>query len=85
MFSSISLGSLLGVIKALLSIADKITSYMERKQLIDAGRAKQQRDALREMKDALVKANRARRRARSELDDGGVPDNYKYYTSNIHI
>ena len=79
MFSSISLGSILGVIKALLGIADKIAAYMERKQLIEAGRAMQQREALKEMRNALVKANRARRRARSELNDGGVFSDYKHY------
>jgi len=79
MFSSISLGSLFGAIKALLGIADKIAAYMECKQIIDAGRAKQQRDALKEMKDALDKANRARHRAHSEFDDGGVPNDYKHY------
>ena len=79
MFSSISLGSLLGVIKVLLGVADKIATYMERKQMMDAGRAKQQRDALKEAKDALDKANRARSRARSELNDDGVPNDYKHF------
>jgi hypothetical protein len=65
--------------KALLSVADKIAAYMERKQMMDAGRAKQQRDALKEAKDALDKANRARRRARFELGDGGVPSDYKHF------
>jgi len=79
MFSSISLGSLLGIIKVLLGVADKIATYMERKQMMNAGRVKQQRDAFKEMKDALGKASRARRHARSELDDSGVPDDYKHF------
>lgn len=69
-----SLGTILAMIDGLLSVAGKIVYYMERKQLMDAGRAKEQRDNLKEAKDALDKANRARKSARNDIRNGRMRD-----------
>jgi len=79
MFSSLSISSILSIVQGLLSLGSKIADYMEQKQLMDAGTARAQKQALEETRDAVQKAIAARRRANDDLRDGGVPDDYKHF------
>lgn len=80
MFSSISLGSILGIVKGLLAIGSKIADYMNDKQLIDAGKAEKQAEYLKEARKNVQEAIDARNRATDKLDDdGGVPEDYKHF------
>jgi hypothetical protein len=79
MFGRISAGTVVGIIKLLLSVVDRIMGYAERKQLMDAGAAKQQRDNLEGIRHAIKRAVDARNRADAELSGGGVPSDYRYF------
>jgi len=79
MFSDISIASIMSVIKGLLGVANKIAGYMEKKQLMDAGKAKQQKENLQEARDAVSKAIDARRDAHRKFKSDGMPKDYKHY------
>jgi len=79
MFSGISIGTITSIIKLLLGIASKVAERMERKQMIDAGAAKQQKENLKEAQNAVAKAVRTRRDARHKFKSGGLRDDYKHY------
>ena len=79
MFANLSIGSILKIVEKLLKVANKIAKYIERKQLIDAGKAIQQKENVREAKDAVSKAIDIRRNTRRKFKSDGMPDNYKYY------
>lgn len=80
MFSGISLGTITSIIKLLLGIASKVAERMERKQMMDAGKAKQQKENLKEAQDAVSKAVRTRRDARRQFkSNGGLRDDYKHF------
>lgn len=79
MFESISLGTITGLVKALLGLANKIAGTVEEKQLIDAGEAKEQKETLKEAQNAVSKAIDARRRARRKFKSDGMPSDYKHY------
>lgn len=72
---------ILQIIKSVLAITEKITSYFNKKQLIDAGKAEAKIKHLQEAKNAIQKAVDVRRRARNKFkSDGGMPsDTEKYY------
>lgn len=48
------------VLKLILSVADAVTSYMERKQLLDAGKAQALRDTYAQTITKIRNAQRAR-------------------------
>jgi len=79
MFSGISLSTITSIVKLLLGIASKVAKRMERKQMMDAGAAKQQKDNLKEAQDAVAKAVRTRRDARRGFRSDGLRDDYKHY------
>lgn len=76
---SISAGLILSVAKIVFSLTEKIINYFDKKQLIDAGKAEEARDNLKESIDEISKAIRVRRNARRKFNSNGLPNNYEYY------
>ncbi len=72
-------GAVLTILKALLGISSKVMDYVSRKQLMDAGKAAQQRESLKEARDAVSKAIATRRRARDKYESDGMPDDYEHW------
>ncbi|MFW5908835.1 MAG: hypothetical protein ACOCR8_04265 [Desulfosalsimonas sp.] len=67
------------ILVTIVKIGEKITSWLDRKQMIDAGKAIQIKNNLQEAQNEIRRANDARRDARSKFNDrGGLPDDYKY-------
>lgn len=65
----------LAVLRALLGLASSITTYLQNKQLIEAGEALAIAEGLKNAQEAINKANQARRAAERKFDEsGGVPD-----------
>lgn len=65
----------LAILRALLGLASSITSYLQERQLIEAGEARAIAEGLKNAQDAITKANQARRTAERKFDEsGGVPD-----------
>lgn len=64
----------LSLVKALFGIISSIASYLERKQLIDVGRADAIREVLDEKIDNIRKADAARRAANDDDADGVLDD-----------
>ena len=58
----------MNILKAALSIADAIASYMERKQLLDAGAAIAIKDNLHDTLEKVRKADAARRAVQHDAD-----------------
>jgi hypothetical protein len=68
------------IAKLLLNVVNKITDYFGRKQLIDAGKAKQAKKSLKEANNVLSEAIDARRDADREFkSNDGMPKGYEYY------
>mgnify|MGYP006896940949 CR=1 FL=1 len=71
--------TVLVILKAVLAFAAKLMDYISRKQLMDAGKAEQQKVNLKEAKDAINKAIAVRRRARDKYESDGMPDDYEHW------
>lgn len=71
----------LQIIKVVLTITEKVTTYFTRKQLTDAGKAEAKIKYLQEAKNAIQKAVDVRRDARNKFESNGgmPPDGEKYY------
>lgn len=68
------------IAKLCLTIVDRITNYMQRKQLIDLGRKKQMKKNLKEANDVLSQAIHARHTATRKFESNdGLPKGYEYY------
>lgn len=66
--------SWLALLKAVLGFARALTTYMNNKQLMDAGEAKAIARQLDSSLNALQRAKDARKRAVAEYDTNGVRD-----------
>lgn len=65
----------LAILRALLGLANSLTSYLQEKQLIEAGEAQAIAEGLKNAQDAISKARKARRNALNDFDRrNGVPD-----------
>lgn len=65
----------LAILRALLGLASSLTSYLQEKQLIEAGEAKAIAEGLKNAQAATEKARKARRDALRKFDkSGGLPD-----------
>ena len=71
--------TILAILKAILACATKLMDYISRKQLMDAGKAEQQKANLKEVKDAISEAIAVRRRARDKYESDGMPDDYEHW------
>jgi len=58
----------ISILKAVLAIADSITSYLERKQLLDAGAALSIKKNLEDSLGKIRKADAARRNVEHDAD-----------------
>jgi hypothetical protein len=64
------------LLRTLLGIAASVATYVQQRQLMDAGRAEQINKALSHANENIKKANRARDAAERDFDKrDGVPDN----------
>lgn len=79
MTSNWSIKTVLSIIKQLLFLGNRIVSYMDKKQLMDAGEVKQQKKCIEEAINAVHKAIITRRNAHRKFKYNGMPENYKYY------
>lgn len=67
---------MLTILKLLLSLANSAASYVERKQLMDAGEARYIRGQINEAQERVAIANKARDDSNRDFDNrGGVPNN----------
>lgn len=61
--------ALVEILRALLSLASNLTSYLQQKQLLDAGEALAINKGLQDAKDTVNKAREARTAITSNNDD----------------
>lgn len=65
----------LSILKALLGLASGLTTYLQQRQLIEAGQAQAINEGLKNAKEAIHKANAARADAVTDFDKrNGLPD-----------
>lgn len=66
---------MINLLKVLLGLASSLASYLDNRQLIEAGEAKAIAEGLKNAQDAIQRADTARRNANRDFDkSGGVPD-----------
>ena len=66
----------LAILRALLGLSSSLATYLQEKQLLDAGEAKAISESLKNAQEATNKARKARNAAISKFDDtDGLPDN----------
>jgi hypothetical protein len=66
----------LAILRALLGLASSLTTYLQNKQLIEAGEAQAIVEGLKNAQDAITRARKARRDAVADFDKhDGMPDN----------
>ena len=70
---------ILKIVNIVLKISQKLTEYFARKQLIDAGSAKEKSENLEVARDAVSKAIDARRVARRKFKSDGMPSDYEHF------
>lgn len=65
----------LAVLRALLSLASSLTTYLQNKQILEAGEAKAVSEGLKNAQNAITKAHKTRYNANRAFDErDGVPD-----------
>lgn len=65
----------LAMLRALLGLASSLTTYLQNKQLLEAGEAQAIAEGLKNAQAAITKARKARRDAVADFDKrDGVPD-----------
>lgn len=67
--------TLLKLLRALLGLANTLASYLQERQLIEAGEAKAIAEGYKNAEDAIMRAKAARTDSNTKFNDSdGVPD-----------